>query len=105
MNSERNKSYGYSGPAIDHTILSPSGRVSKRARDAALKREAARLFPPGFWNQPEKSAAELRSAKAESLRRSAANLRELAARGMSAKKFTREAARMEAEAAALEAGA
>ena len=36
-------------PSIDHSLLSPSGRVSKRARKAALKREQARLFPPGYW--------------------------------------------------------
>jgi hypothetical protein len=100
--SEEKSSYGYRGPSIDHSVLSPSGRVSKAARNAAFKREAARLFPEGFWDPPEKTAAEQAREKAESLRRSAANLRQLAARGMSTKKFTREATRMEAEAAALE---
>ncbi len=57
-NSEEQRSYGYRGPSIDHTVLSPSGRVSKAARKAALKSEAARLFPPGFWSEPQKSAAE-----------------------------------------------
>ena len=86
---------------IDHTILSPSGRVSKRARADAMKRETARLFPEGFWDEPAKTAAELAQEKAATLRRSAANLRELAGKGMSPTKFKREAARLEAEAAAL----
>jgi hypothetical protein len=103
-NSEEQRSYGYRGPSIDHTVLSPSGRVSKAARKAALKSEAARLFPPGFWSEPQKSAAEQGREKAASLRRSAANLRHLAALGMSKRKFTRAAERMEAEAAALEVG-
>ena len=88
-------------PSIDHTILSPSGRVSKRARAAALKREHDRLFPPGYWNEPTKTDAEKAREKADSLRRSAANLRQLAEKGMSVRKFTRAAERMEAEAAAL----
>ena len=67
-----------------------------------MKREAARLFPPGFWDKPEPTEQERRAAKALSLRRSATNLRELAARGMSRRKFTRQADALEAEAAALE---
>ena len=89
-------------PTIDHTILSPSGRVSKRARAAALAREAVRLFPPGYWDEPEPTESEARLARAATLRRSAANLRDLAARGMSSRKFTRAAAALEAEATALE---
>ena len=87
-------------PCIDHTILSPNGRVSKRAREAALKREHDRLFPPGFWDAPEKSEAERAAEKRERLLRSAANLRELADRGMSPRKFRKEAEKLEAEAAA-----
>lgn len=89
-------------PSIDHTLLSPSGRVSKRARAAALKREHDRLFPPGYWDAPEPTEAEQRAALALTLRRSAANLRDLAARGMSTRKFTRAADAIEAEAAALD---
>lgn len=89
-------------PSIDHTLLSPSGRASKRARAAALKREHARLFPPGYWDEPEPSESEQRIARALCLRRAAADLRDLAARGMSVRKFTRAADALEAEAAALE---
>lgn len=89
-------------PSIDHTILSPCGRVSKRGRAAALAREHARLFPPGYWDETEPTEAEARAAKVLTLRRAATNLRELAARGMSTRKFTRAAEVLEAEAARLE---
>jgi len=89
-------------PSIDHTILSPSGRVSKRARKAALEREAARLFPPGTFAPPVKSADDVMRDQIAALRRSAMNLRDLAARGMSPRKFLREAAKLEAESDMLE---
>lgn len=90
-----------SHPSIDHSILSPSGRVSKKARQAAMAREAARLFPPGYWDRPEPTEQEQRSADRERLLRSAANLRDLAARGMSSRKFNKAAEQMEIEAEAL----
>lgn len=92
-----------SRPSIDHTLLSPSGTASKRAREAALKREHDRLFPAGYWDAPEKPPEMIAAEKAATLRRSAANLRELAERGMSTRKFLREAAQLEAQAAELEA--
>ena len=82
-------------PILDESILSPSGHCSKRARAAALKRVAAELFPPGYWDKPAPTDADRRAA----LLRSAANLRELAARGMSTRRYLREAARLESEAA------
>src|SRR4030065_361605 len=41
-------------PTIDHSLLSPSGRVSKRAREAATKRGGGRVarirtIKPEFW--------------------------------------------------------
>lgn len=65
-------------PAIDHGLLSPSGRMSKRARDAAMKRETARLFEgvdlrPMLPPQP---------SKRECLLTEAARCRDHAARGM-----------------------
>ena len=92
-------------PSIDHTLLSPSGRVSKRARAAALKREHDRLFPPGFWDEPPKTQQQIAQDKVASLRRSAKNLRDLAERGMSTRKFTKEADKQEAEALAIEKAA
>ena len=35
-------------PAIDHSTLSPSGRVSKRIRKAALERTRRELFGDGL---------------------------------------------------------
>jgi hypothetical protein len=85
-------------PTIDHSILSPSGRVSERAREAAMKREAEILFPPGYWTAPEKTTEEISQAKIEGLLRAAHNLRGLAARGMSPRKHLEAAEEMEAEA-------
>lgn len=95
--------YHYLGPTIDHTLLSPNGRVSKRARAAMIARETARLFPPG-WNDEPVDEAAVRANRAKSLRGSAANLRALAAKGMSKRKFLREAERLEQEANALDNG-
>ena len=84
-------------------IASPNGRMSKRAKDAAIKRLGLALFGTGsemFTHEP--TPDEARASDVLRLRRSAANLRDLAARGMSTRKFTREADRLEAEAAALE---
>lgn len=96
-------SYHYRGPSIDHTLLSPSGRCSKRARDAAMKREAAKLFPPGFFDKPTPTPEEQARQKADGLRLAAKTLRELAARGMNRHRYTHEAAKLEAEADALTA--
>lgn len=88
-------------PSIDHSLLSPSGHQSRRARKAAMKQEAAKLFPPGYFDAPTPTPAEQARQQAESLRRTAQNLRDLAARGMRRRKFAREAERLEAEADAI----
>lgn len=80
-------------------LSSPSGRMSKRAREAALRRLHDALFgPDGLKGEPTPQPTE-----AESLRAHAKRLRELAARGMSVRKFTKAAAQAEAQADALEA--
>jgi hypothetical protein len=84
-------------PSIDHSALSPSGKVSKRSRASALRRVSAELFPPGFWDRVPPGKTE----KAKALIRAAKNLRELAARGMSPRKHVKEAARLESEAARI----
>lgn len=91
-------------PTVDHSVLSPSGRTSKRAREAAIKRTAEKLFPPGYWEGLKPGEQDKRLAEAKRLRLAAANLRGLAERGMSPKKFAREAARMESEADELTGG-
>ena len=80
-------------PAIDHGILSPSGNVSKRAERAAKERMRRELFGDGleYPSCPQES-------KRDSLLRRAKELRELAARGMSPRKYAREAERLEQEA-------
>lgn len=90
-----------SHPSIDHSILSPSGRVSKRARKAALAREASRLFPPGTFDST-KTGDQLRREKIASLRRSAQELRQLAARGMGPRRHVKAAEALEAQAHAME---
>lgn len=91
----------YEGPGVDHTLLSPSGRVSKRARKAADERTRRELFGPGSgfegWGEIKQPSDR------ERLLTQATRLRELAARGMSPRKYTREAERLEDEAAKVPA--
>ncbi len=81
-------------PSIDHSILSPSGHCSKRARKAALKREYARLFPPDVLADMRGHLPQV--SEREQLMRQAKQLRELAERGMCPRKYRREAERLEA---------
>jgi hypothetical protein len=73
-------------------ISSPNGRVSKRAKEEAVKRLHKVLFGEGGL-QPEPVA---QPSERERLLAQIAHLRNLAARGMSTKKFTKEADRLEA---------
>lgn len=51
-------------PTIDDSLLSPSGRMSKRAREAAMKREAKRIIQPGtFDNSGFGTAAAILTTK------------------------------------------
>jgi hypothetical protein len=84
-------------PSIDHSLLSPSGRMSKRARKQALAREAERLFPPGTFDTTRKQPSE-----AEALRAHAARLEDLAARGMSTPRYRKQAAQARAQADELD---
>ena len=78
-------------------LSSPCGRMSKSARNAAEKRLAVALFGPAGLIPAQRPDADPR----ESLLRRAKELRELAARGMSKRAFTREAERLEAQAEAM----
>lgn len=89
-------------PTIDHSVLSPNGRVSQRARKAALERTRTELFPPGFWDAPERTPQQLATERAVALRRAATNLRDLAQRGMSPKRHLRAAIALETEACKLD---
>ena len=81
-------------PCIDHSTLSPSGHVSKRARKAALERTRKELFGPDGLVRPTCP----QPTKRERLLHRARELRALAARGMSTRAFNREAERLEREA-------
>lgn len=76
-------------------LSSPNGRMSKRAKKAATDRLARALF--GDYKEP----APPQPSKREVLLRQAARLRDLANRGMSVRKFNKEAARLEALAGSL----
>ena len=80
-------------PTIDHSSLSPSGRVSKRSRALAIERARYELFGDGL---PMPTCPQ--PTGAERLLRQAAELRALAARGMKPRAYMREAARLEVKA-------
>jgi hypothetical protein len=83
-------------------LSSPSGRMSKRARAAAEERLSMALFGPGGLQR----APTPQPSPVERLLAQAARLRDLAERGMSRRRFTREAERLErmAQAAGYEEG-
>lgn len=87
-------------PSVDHSLLSPSGHMSKAARKRANKREYERLF--GDIDFTPKPSTD--SDKAKALIRQAAFLRGCAARGMHVRSYPKEAARLEAEADKLVGG-
>lgn len=79
-------------------IASPNGRMSKRALAAAQRRLAIALF--GTNGDDLKGKCQ-QPTERERLLQQAARLRDLAARGMSRKAFTKEADALEAQAAQL----
>lgn len=86
------------GDAI--AIASPNGRMSKAAHGRAVKQLSDDLFGPGGMDAAV-APTVAQPGQVEALMRQAAELRQLAARGMNTKKYMKEAARLEAEAAAL----
>lgn len=78
-------------------ISSPNGRMSKRAKDEATRRLGLSLFGENCTRE-DLTGTTHQPTESERLLAQAARLRELAARGMSVRKFTREAARLEAAA-------
>jgi hypothetical protein len=79
-------------------LSSPNGRMSKRAKDDAVKRLGLALFGDGSGSLKGET---VQPSKREQLLAQAARLRELAARGMKTRAFTKEAERLEAEADAI----
>ena len=81
---------------LDHGLLSPSGHVSNRTREATRKRNWQALLDADIGPKPPPQPEE-----AVILRRKAGELRELAGRGMHPKKYNREADLLEAKADTL----
>jgi len=75
-------------------LSSPSGRMSKRARKQAEERLGRALFGEAGLLSPQVE----QPSKVTSLLRTAKELRELAARGMSPRKFRKKADELEAQA-------
>ena len=90
-------------PSIDHSIMSHSGRVSKRSRKAAMDRATAILFEPWGGHMPAPDGP-IQPTKAEYLRQQASQLLELAERGMKPVAYKRLAAKLIAQAEELERG-
>lgn len=76
-------------------MTSPSGRMSKRAKNAAQRQLSADLFGPSGLPRPRLPP---QPAERDKLLRDAAMFRELAARGMRAKANLKQAAWCEARA-------
>ena len=77
-------------PCLDHGILSPSGRISKRAREAALERARKKLFGDGKKIEPPAP-----DYSREAWLHRAKEFRALAARGMKPRRHIKEAERCE----------
>lgn len=82
------------------SMTSPNGRMSGRAKAAMQENLRVALFGKAGLPQP---GLPPQPTKQESLRRQAANLRDLADRGMRPRAFRRDAALLEAQADALDA--
>jgi len=74
-------------------LSSPSGRMSRAAKERAQERLRRKLFGDGLSYPQAKQPS-----KAKALRRRAAELRELASRGVKPRAYVKEAERLEAEA-------
>ena len=86
MRGRSNLATGYNGPCIDHSILSPSGHISKHDKAAYMRKFAKQLDAWFAVRYPSLSDKELErkqtQARIDSCRRQAAELRGLASRGM-----------------------
>jgi len=88
-----------SWPSINHSTLSPSGKASARTQKVARARARQELFGDGL----ARPQGPPQPSRPDRLRAQAAELRSLAARGMSPRKYTAKAAELEEEAASIEA--
>jgi len=84
-------------PSIDHSFLSPSGHISKQARATYIKRLSIELF----GQDGLQSTKPTQPSERETLLRNAAMWRDLASRGMSIRKFIKQAEAAEAKASTI----
>lgn len=87
-----------SWPSIDHSFLSPSGKISKRSKDAYIKRFAKELFGPEGLKPPQCQ----QPTEKERLLRNAKMWRDLATNGMSPRKYNKMADQAESQADLLD---
>ena len=96
----------YDGPPIDHGILSPSGRLSKRTKAHVIAKHQAEVDK--WWNKKyppptaEEQAESERLAKIESLTHHAEWLELLASEGYRTRYHNKHAAKARAEIAELQ---
>ena len=76
-------------------LSSPSGKMSKRAKTQALARLSQSLWPNGCTKEDIYGKPPPQPTRREKLLAQAVRLRDLAASGMSVKKFQKEATRLE----------
>lgn len=88
-------------PTIDHGFLSPSGKMSKRAREQYLKRLGSELFPKELFPHGLKGEQKQPTEK-ENLLAHAKRLRDLANSGMNTRKYNKLAMEAEEKANKLE---
>jgi hypothetical protein len=82
---------------IDHSILSPSGYVSKRTKKQTLERVRENLFGNGL-----ESPRVQQQTEAEYLKHRIALLRDLAARGLGTRKYKKLADRIQKQLGEIE---
>lgn len=90
-------------PQLDHSLLSPSGRISARARKAAMDRHFGGENAITMDDIHRERLAAIQPKTSERLRREAARLRDFAAHGMRPRAYPKLAAQLEAKADAAEA--
>ena len=97
---------GYKGPAIDHSLISPNGRISKRTKAAAIKRHAAESKAWFDEKHPQPTDAEKaeskRLATIKALTHHAERLEAFAANGYRVRFHNNHAAKVRAEIESLQ---
>ena len=86
---------------LDHSLLSPSGHISKRSKERALQ-PLKDAINADYAADRKSYAKQMQAGKPRWMRQYADFLRGLASRGMKPRSHIKEAERLETEAAKLE---